>query len=83
MKQGILIQLSPRGQLTLPSNVRRSLGLEAGDAFRVRVEEGRIVLEPVEITPIELYTDERMQEFVESAEMTEDALLQARKSWGR
>ena len=82
MKQAItLIQLSERGQITLPSEVRKTLGLRGGDAFQVRIEEGRVVLEPVEVTPVELYTDERIEAFLESAEMSEEQLRQARKAW--
>jgi AbrB family looped-hinge helix DNA binding protein len=77
-----LIQLSPRGQLTLPAEVRKALGLRAGDAFKVRVEEGEIVLEPVEITPIELYTDARVEEFQKNAELTDEELTRARQAWG-
>jgi len=77
-----LIQLSPRGQLTLPAEVRKALGLRAGDAFKVRIEEGEIVLEPVEITPIELYTDARVEEFQKNAELTDEELTRARQAWG-
>ena len=81
MKLATLIQLSERGQLTLPAEVRKALGLRGGDAFQVRVEDGCVVLEPVEVTPIELYTEERIEEFLESAEMSEEQLARARKVW--
>lgn len=77
-----LVQLSPRGQLTLPAEVRKALGLRAGDAFNVRIEDGEIVLEAVEVTPVELYSEARLEEFAENAEMTEDEFKQARTAWG-
>ena len=77
-----LVQLSPRGQLTLPAEVRKALGLRAGDAFSVRIEDGEIVLGAVEITPVELYSDARLKEFEQNAEMTDDELAQARAAWG-
>jgi AbrB family looped-hinge helix DNA binding protein len=64
-----LIQLSPRGQITLPSELRKQLMLRAGDAFQVRIEDGRIVLEPVEVTPVKLYTEAREQEFRENSDL--------------
>ena len=80
--QSPLVQLSPRGQLTLPAEVRRVLGLRSGDAFRVSIKEGSVVLEPVAVTPIEFYTDERLAEFQANAEMTPEELAQARGRWG-
>lgn len=77
----VLVQLSSRGQITLPANVRKALGLRSGDAFRIRVEAGEVVLEPVEVVPVEIYTEERIAEFEESAAMTEDELERARKAW--
>ncbi len=83
MKQGAtLIQLSGRGQVTLPADVRKALSLHTGDAFQVHVEDGRIVLEPVEVAPVDLYTEERIQEFLDSSELSKDELAQARKAWG-
>lgn len=81
-RQISLIQLSPRGQFTLPAEVRRALGLRGGDAFRVSIKEGSVVLEPVAVTPVELYTDERLAEFAENAEMTPEELARARGAWG-
>lgn len=77
-----LIKLSDRGQLTLPVEVRKALGLRGGDAFQLYVQEGQIVLEPVAVTPVEFYTDARIQEFLEDADMDEAEREQARKAWG-
>lgn len=83
MKQeATLVQLSGRGQITLPAEVRKALSLRSGDAFQVRIDDGRIVLEPVEVMPVELYTEERVKEFLENSELTENELAQARKAWG-
>jgi AbrB family looped-hinge helix DNA binding protein len=78
-----LVQLSPRGQVTLPAGLRRSLGLRAGDAFRVQIDDGRVVLEPVEVVPIELYDDERISEFERAAAMSDEELKRARAAWSR
>lgn len=62
--------------------MRRELGLQAGDAFQVRIDAGRIVLEPIEVTPVERYSETRIREFLESAEMSEEELARAREAWG-
>ena len=71
---GQLTQISARGQLTLPAGVRRALGLSAGDPLIVTIEDGRIVLSPAVVTPIELYTDERVTEFHAAASMTPEEI---------
>ena len=78
---GTLVQLSSRGQVTLPSGVRRDLGLRPGDAMVVAVQDGRVVLEPVEVLPLERYTDERIQEFKAAAELSVEELEEARVMW--
>ncbi len=40
-------RLSTKGRVVIPSKVREALGLEPGTRFRVRVDQGRIVLEPI------------------------------------
>lgn len=39
-------KISTKGQVVLPSRLRRLLGLKAGDRFGVHLEAGRIVLTP-------------------------------------
>lgn len=76
-----LAQLSQRGTITLPAAVRRRLGLGKGDVLTVRVAGRSIVLTPAVLTPVELYTDERLAEFEQSAELTEPELAAARRAW--
>jgi len=39
--------LSSNGQVVIPAEVRKTLGIEAGTKVAVRVEEGRVILEPI------------------------------------
>lgn len=41
-----LMRVRPKGQLTLPDNIRRQVRLEEGDYLEVAVEEGAIVMRP-------------------------------------
>ncbi len=45
------VKLSSRGQLVIPRDIRKALGLNTGTRFEVTVEGQRIVLEPVKVTP--------------------------------
>lgn len=40
-----------KGQLTLPQQIRRQLGLHEGDNLIVSVEDGRVVLPPATLIP--------------------------------
>jgi AbrB family looped-hinge helix DNA binding protein len=48
----MLTTLSSKGQLIIPKPVRKALKLQAGDRFRIQVEQGKIILEPA-TSPIE------------------------------
>lgn len=47
----------------------------------VAVQDGRVVLEPVEVLPLERYTDERIEEFRAAAELSVEELEEARAIW--
>jgi AbrB family looped-hinge helix DNA binding protein len=76
-----VVQLSPRGQITLPGPVRKALGLEPGDNLVVSVEGERAVIEPAVVVPIERYTAERTREFEEAGRMSPDEIRKARRKW--
>jgi AbrB family looped-hinge helix DNA binding protein len=42
----LLVRVRDRAQVTLPAQVRRTLGIEEGDYLQVGVEAGRIVMAP-------------------------------------
>ncbi len=41
-----LTKVTRHGQITLPSDVRRAMGIEEGDLIEVRVQEDNVVLTP-------------------------------------
>jgi antitoxin PrlF len=49
--------ISSKGQVTVPQEIRKRLGLQTGDRVEFLVEEGRTVLRPVrtESDPFEKY----------------------------
>jgi bifunctional DNA-binding transcriptional regulator/antitoxin component of YhaV-PrlF toxin-antitoxin module len=68
-----LVRLGKKGQVSIPTAMLRRQGLE-GDSWLIAeaCEDGTIVLRPAAIYPIEIYTDERVKEFEQENEMTEE-----------
>jgi AbrB family looped-hinge helix DNA binding protein len=42
------VRLSSKGQLIIPKRLREDLGLSTGDQLEARVENNRIILEPIQ-----------------------------------
>ena len=57
------IQVNERGSLTLPKSLRKALGIERGGVVMVELSGGGLVLKPAVSFPIELYSNERVEEF--------------------
>jgi AbrB family looped-hinge helix DNA binding protein len=49
--------VSSKGQVVIPKPIRDKLGLRPGTVLRVRVEGGRIVLEPPRHPPQEVFVE--------------------------
>jgi AbrB family looped-hinge helix DNA binding protein len=43
----MLLRLSSKGQLVIPKTIRETLRMKIGDQFQARVQDGRIILEPI------------------------------------
>jgi len=50
------LTVSGRGQITLPANMRKRLGIEAGGVLIAEEREGDIVLRPAAVLEIETYS---------------------------
>jgi AbrB family looped-hinge helix DNA binding protein len=53
-----LLTVSSRGQITLPAEMRRHLGIEPGGAVIVEDCGGELRLKPATLLEVELYSDE-------------------------
>jgi hypothetical protein len=53
-----VLTVSSRGQITLPAEMRRHLGIEPGGAVVVEDCGGELRLKPAAVLEIELYSDE-------------------------
>ena len=59
-----MIKLGKRGQVSIPKSVLNRLGIEGEVPLLVdTTDDGAILLRPAGVYPIELYSDERIEEF--------------------
>lgn len=56
--------VSERGQITLPQEIRKKLGIKAGTALVAEEDKGKVVLRPAAVTPVEIYSDEEIRNWL-------------------
>jgi AbrB family looped-hinge helix DNA binding protein len=57
-------KVGKRGVITLPASLRKRFGLEDGSLIIAEERADGILLRPAVATPIEVYSDERIAEFL-------------------
>jgi AbrB family looped-hinge helix DNA binding protein len=57
------LTVSTRGQITLPAEMRRHIGIEPGGAVIVEDCGGELRLKPAAVLEVELYSDEDIAEW--------------------
>jgi antitoxin PrlF len=62
MKTNIIV--SSRGQLTLPSEIRKKYGISEGSILVVEEHNGEIILKPATVMEVEYYTDNQVKEWL-------------------
>ena len=77
------IIVSDRGQITLPQAIRKKLGIKAGTALVAEEEEGKVVLRPAAVTPVEIYSDEEIQDWLVEDTISERERKKILKKVGR
>ena len=69
MRQALTI--SRKGQITLPAELRKKYGLEAGSTVIAEEREGELVLRPAAVLEIEIYNDEDIARWDEEDRLDE------------
>lgn len=72
-KSNLLV--TPRGQITLPSTLRKKFGIGKGGMLTVEERNGEIILRPATVLEIEMYSDDQIAEW-----NAEDKIEQATKT---
>jgi AbrB family looped-hinge helix DNA binding protein len=49
----MIIELRKKSQITLPKEIVKELNLQEGDTLDITIENGKIILEPVAVYPLE------------------------------
>ena len=57
------ITINERGVLTIPAKMREAFGIKANDELIIEDTEQGLLLRPAFSVPIEIYTEERIDEF--------------------
>lgn len=61
MQQTLIV--SNRGQLTLPSNLRKKLGIRHGGAVILEERNNELIIKPAAVLEIEMYSDAQVAEW--------------------
>lgn len=69
------IKVGKRGTFTLPASLRRRLGMDEGSLVIAEEREGGILLRPAKALPVEIYTPERIAEFLLNNAVDEEHYL--------
>ena len=59
------LTVSKKGQITLPAEMRKRLGLETGDTVIAEEKNGTLVLRPAAVLEVEIYRDEDIAQWDE------------------
>lgn len=68
-----VIKLGKKGQVSIPKAILKRLGLDGETMLLVETTaDGGILLRPAGVYPIEMYTKERIEEFLEGDRLTSE-----------
>ena len=74
-----VLTVSSRGQITLPAEMRRHLGIEPGGAVIVEDFRGELRLKPAAVLEVELFSDRAIAEWDQADALTDQELQQILK----
>ncbi len=62
------VTINKRGTLTIPAKMRETFGIKANDELIIEDTEQGLLLRPAFSVPVEIYTEDRIKEFVSDEE---------------
>ena len=74
-----VLTVSSRGQITLPAEMRRHLGIEPGGAVIVEYFGGELRLKPAAVLEVELFSDEVIAEWEQADALSDQERQQILK----
>lgn len=78
------VTLGSKGQISIPKPALQRLGLAGGELLLVETTaDGAIILRPAAVYPIEIYSDERVSEFLAEDAMPARISAKVRKALGK
>lgn len=57
------IAVSKRGQISLPANLRKRLGIQPGGVVTIEAREGALIVRPAAGVDIDLYSDNEISQW--------------------
>jgi AbrB family looped-hinge helix DNA binding protein len=81
MQSARIVQLPARGQITLPTDFRRKLGMKEGSLIEMRLAGDRIEIRPARTDPdiLREYTEAEIQQFLEEDRIDDDTAQAVRR----
>lgn len=68
-----VVKMGKKGQISIPKTILDRLGVEGEQMMLVdATEDGAIVLRPTGVYPVEIYSEERIREFLAEDELPAD-----------
>ena len=77
MRENVLV--SQRGQITLPSAMRKRLGIEPGGVVIIEDRQGELVIKPGAVMEVEVYSDAQIKAWDRDDSMTAEEKKSLRK----
>jgi len=68
MRETLIV--SNRGQITLPADMRKQLGIAPGSAVIIEARNGELALKPAAVLEIERYSDEQIAQWDSEDKLT-------------
>jgi AbrB family looped-hinge helix DNA binding protein len=76
------VSVSPKGQITLPSDLRKKYGIEPGGLLNVEETGGKLVLTPAVAVELEMYSDEDIARWAQEGKWKPGEKDAWKRRWG-